>query len=408
MAIDRTSGYVSLTDLIPVQQIENSPSSSPDRNQPTSNWHICGGPQTGPEAKRSAVLHNLGEIRQHLMTLRAQNWSAEMLEAIFDAALLPILISAERAHNPENTAILIEDGHEDLNTIDTDQTRQALLKISGSYHYLAADMREVDGHKSIILFDSLPYHPGRSIYEQSELMHMVAPSLGCKDKMSVFCLGLQKSIYDCQIFALNTTTKLAKAPDYLDSLHQAHIREGSEGLAARTGASLIRKEADINVFGTLPTLPPAFLKHAHTRTVLNPAQLDQQVNKSGQSLQQRQQNKMVERTRIRHVNGKAELQWLNFSASIEDKRITYLERMMKYMEDAPPATVEQLATRFDFLSHNKAISSMSGIQPDKRTIGPAEHVSVRLIPAPARPATEHRDLLFSHMQVMLNQLHHND
>jgi hypothetical protein len=406
MPINRTEQYVSLASLL-----SNGSHSDDDElsnrghkpQRPTENWRLCGGPHDGIETKRTAVLHNLREVHQHLSDLRQQNWSPDMMEAVFDVALMPSMLKAEKAHNSENTAVIMDDG---LGTFDIDQTRQAIIKVPGMYHYLAADIREIDGQQSAILFDSLAHVPA---YDHPELLQDLSSSLSFADKIAIFCIGTQNSFYECQIFALSNTTKMAKSSDYMDTLHIAHVREGEEGLAALTGAVLANRQGRLSLFKNISSLPANLLKHAQSKYVLNQNNRNQWVNKSGQTLQERQASNTVKRSRIRMTEEKnPELQWINFSASIEDKRMIYLERTIKYMQSAPDEVVDDLATRFDYLCNSKPIQNLFGAQPERRQTGPADQVSLRLVPSHQELSMGSESQFLSDVHEMVGQFHRED
>ncbi|MDW6004665.1 YopJ family acetyltransferase [Vibrio mangrovi] len=380
---------------------ETSSSGAVKPNWPTENWMHCGGRGAGPEAIRHAVLHNMQEIHQHLSTLRQQNWSAGSMEAVFDTALLPTMIQAEKAHNPENTVIFHDDIFDELGEIDTEQTRQVLMQTPQMFHYVAADIREMNGRRSVIILDSLADNPRNSIYDNPEVKDSLMSSLFPEDKVAVLCMNMQKSFYECQIFALNATTKMAKHADFMDDLHQLNL-QGSDKLAERIGAGNVRALRRMVVLDAPQSLPAQFIKHAQTRSSLAQASLDIPVNKSGQTLQQRQDEKMVERTKIRTSEGQSQLQTLNFSASIEDKRLTYLERAIKYMETASASEVNALAERFNFLGKNKMIA---GLASQPRVVGPAEQMNQRLMQQSGRVADGEQNSLFNQIQATIERLH---
>ena len=305
-------------------------------------------PHTGIESKRSAVLSGLSEIHQHLTTLKQQNRSTNELEALYDDHLLNTIIKAENLRHPHAPLIYLEDGLAKIAELDFDLTPLALINLENIDHTVVADLRRVDGQKSVIIFDALHHQSDFVQYADDDLS-----SIPGDIKVSVFCLDQQKSSYGCKIFSLSIASKLADIPDFMHLLHRAHVQQDAMALAKCAGANKVHTTDNIDVYDFPSTVPPILLKHTQSRSSLTRAsveQLSQAINKQGQTLQQRQQHKLVRRTEIRAVKtARAMTHSITFSASIEDKRIVYVERARQYMQTAPASEVERLADQLSRL-----------------------------------------------------------
>ena len=328
--------------------------------------------QSGVEARRHIVMSHLAEISKHLRTLRGLNCSPESLESTYDEYLLPSLAKMERAKNPNNTVTVLQNDFDDLTDIDPTKTRQVLLTIPALAHVVAGDLRMVDGRLSVILFDSLGVMSNSPYSNPFAVEDMMMP-LPEDAKMSVVCLNLQKSSDGCKAFSLTMASKLAKSADYLDQLHQAHIRGGDDAFMIKAGTKRVSSTDGLNVYDRPGTVPALMLKHAQSRTSLagiSTAQQSQVINHKGQTLLQRQSEKLVNRATL-DQDGIA-IKNLCFSASIEDKRIDYIDRLTRYMQSAPAEDIDELAEAFDALIDERAMPSQAGLQLAERSTGPKE------------------------------------
>lgn len=337
---------------------------------PTENWQKCVSRREGIEIQRNNVQHNLREIHQHLTQLRRQNWSSDMLEAIFDFTLMPSMIKAEKKRNPKNTVVM-------TGNLEAQMPGQAILQVQGTFHYIAADIREINGCRSIVLFDSLA---DSALSQNSMLLGKLIAPFDRNDRISIYHTGQQKSFYDCLMFALSTSSKMSKSGDFLNTLHHAHFTKSTDEIGRMTGATLSKQCGPLSIFTEMNrSVPAVFLKHSQTVSVLNAKNSQQTVNASGQTFQQRFNHRTVERARISvDYYKKPGLQSLKFSTSIEDKRKVYLERVMAYIQNAPADDVTALAQRFNDLRKNKNIRILSSLQPLTRSTGPGDQMSLRL------------------------------
>nr|WP_298109738.1 YopJ family acetyltransferase [uncultured Pseudomonas sp.] len=346
----------------------------------------CSGRHMGIEPLRDTVLHNLGEIRDHLATLRQQNWSPSGTESSYDILLMPVFTKAERARNPNNTLTYLSRGFEALATHDSQLHRQVLLHIPNDPHMVAADVKLIDGKLSVIVADSLKHDSKFAAYDDKRKMRDMAKDLPTGSRIAVLCLDVQKASSGCRIMSLSAASKMAKEAGYFDRLHEANIREGADGIAKLIGAGKVAGTDRLDVFDVPQRIPTSLLKHIQARSSFRqwamnqpPEVLAAPVNSLGATLQQRMGQRFVQRAEIRQTEDfESFLHHLNFSASIEDKRITYLERAMAFIQQADAGDVREAAKIFEGMQQRQMLPSERGLELHHREVGPESEIAKRL------------------------------
>ncbi len=346
----------------------------------------CSGRHMGIEPLRDAVLHNLAEIRDHLATLRQQNWSPTGTESSYDILLMPVFTKAERARNPNNTVTYLSGGFEALATHDSQRHRQVLLHIPGNPHMVAADVKCIDGKLSVIVVDSLKHNSKFAAYGDKRDMTNMAKHLPSGSRIAVLCLDVQKASNGCRIMSLSAASKMTKEAGYFDRIHEANIREGADGIAKLIGAGKVGGVDGLDVFDVPRKLPSSLLKHMQAGSSFRQWAINQPsekltapVNARGATLQQRMEQRLVQRAEIRHTeNLEPFLHHLNFSASIEDKRITYLERAMAFIQQADADDVREAAKIFEGMQQRQMFPSERGLELHHREVGPESEIANRL------------------------------
>lgn len=346
----------------------------------------CSGRHMGIEPLRDTVLHNLGEIRDHLATLRQQNWSPSGTESSYDTLLMPVFTKAEQARNPNNTVTFLKCGFEALATHDPHLHRQVLLEIPYDPHMVAADVKFIDGKLSVIVADSLKHDSKFAAYDDKRKMRDMAKDLPSGSRIAVLCLDVQKASSGCRIMSLSAASKMAKAAGYFDRLHELNIREGANGIAEHIGTGRVTGVDRLDVFDVPRQVPSRLLKHMQARSSFKQWAMNRPstevaapVNKRGETLQQRMEQRFVHRAQIRETKDfKSFLHQLDFSASIEDKRITYLERAMAFIQQADAGDVREAAEIFEGMRQRQMLPSERGLELIHRIVGPESEIAKRL------------------------------
>lgn len=346
----------------------------------------CSGRHMGVEPLRDAVLHNLAEIRDHLATLRQQNWSPGGTESSYDILLMPVFTKAERARNPNNTVTYLSGGFQALATHDSQLHRQVLLHIPNDPHMVAADVKCIDGKLSVIVADSLKHDAKFAPYDDKRKMRDMAKHLPPGSRVAVLCLDVQKASSGCRIMSLSAASKMAKEAGYFDRLHDANMGEGANGIAELIGARRVTGADRLDVFDVPRQVPSSLLRHMQARSSFkqwamnrSPAEIAAPVNKRGETLQQRMEQRLVHRAQIRQTKDfESFLHPLDFSASIEDKRITYLERAMAFIQQADADDIREAAKIFEGMQQHQMLPSERGLELHHREVGPEPEIAKRI------------------------------
>jgi hypothetical protein len=330
----------------------------------------------GIEVKRQAVLSNLRDIRDHLIWLRMNNWSTSDMEAIFDHMLLPLATKAERQRNPNNQVISTMNGFENIQKyLDTPKTT-LITNVPGQNHFVAVDIRNYDNKSSVLVLDSV--HAG--YYDRADL-ESITRNMPPSTKVSIICMETQNSSYGCRIFSLSAASKISKSEDYMNALHNAHLSSQNDSLGQILHSRKFQRRGKVDVYQHPGSIPASFLKHAQSRRCLRseyPQQKEELVNKKGQTLSERQEDKLVRRGKLSIAE---DFKWQTngyiFSASIEDKRLKYIDNCISYMDNADAKTVEKMTDIFAAIVEESGMPSQVGPQLDQRSLGPYDEMQSR-------------------------------
>ncbi len=329
---------------------------------------------------RTDALARLGQIRDRFVALLQANWSPGKMDKVFDAAMMPTLVAAENARHPDLKLTLIDD-HAQLKAwfrADGEEgaRRRALFSLPGfEEHFVVADARRKDGRSSVLVADSLD--PNADVVQTYEASVLTALRrlLPARATLSMLALGAQQSDMGCRIFSLSFASKLAADKTEIDKLHDqnlpgAALQMGTFPTWSRGGSRQAR------LFEGVGLMPQPFMKHAQSRSAIQQWQAehpsvapDAPVNKKGHTLMSRHEERRVERHPPSDAtkDGKP-MKPLNFSASIEQKRITYMNRAMEYLRTAPESECQGLLDRLEASGIDE--SGMARLDLEKRFWGP--------------------------------------
>ncbi|MBU3056992.1 YopJ family acetyltransferase [Pseudomonas indica] len=341
----------------------------------------CSGNGIGVEMQRDALLNSLGEIREHFGTLRSQNWSPDQQEFDFDRAMLPLLIRAE--NNRHGNAPITYTTANSIASLASPESKQVLFNVPLTQHMVAADIRMVNGNLSAIVIEPL-YQS--STLRNERVIDMLESGLPPNARVSVLAMDAQKSVSGCRIFALSAAHKLAKDPEWCSTLHMANMTS-PQAFAQASGAELEQVHSKITLFNARQSASIQLMKHAQARSSLvhwaadkgGDAALAQPVNKRGLSLQERFDEHTTSRYTIKEArDGTESLHKLNMSASIEDKRLQYIDRAMAYLATAPKQVIRETAAQFDRDIDGILMPSQKGLKLNARAVGPYDSIAPRL------------------------------
>ena len=331
---------------------------------------------------RTEALSRLSQIRDRFAALLQGNWSPGKMDKAFDAAMMPTLVAAENARHPDLQLTLLDD-HAQLKAwfrADSDEgaKRRALFCLPGfEEHFVVAEARRKDGRTSVLVADSLdPNNPDVVRTYDASVLTALRRLLPVRATLAMLALGAQQSDTGCRIFSLSFASKLAADKEEIDKLHDqnqpgASLQIGTFPALPRAGTRQAR------LFEGASLIPQPFMKHAQSSAAIKHWQAehpsiapDAPVNAKGQTLLSRHETRRVERhPPIGAVKDGKPMKPLNFSASIEQKRITYMDRALDHLRTAPESECQALLDR---LEANGITDAGTGeLELDKRFWGPA-------------------------------------
>lgn len=306
--------------------------------------------------RRNGVIRDVGELMRHFVALQASNEAPSTQDTRYDQLLYQSMINAENQRNPGFNLAYLDGGMPSISGLDFANVEQALIRLSApSDHLVCANIRDFDGQKSIILFDSLTEH-GAMGYAEEDFQQ----TLPRDAKVAIFCMDQQKSPSGCHIFALSNASKLADMSRSMDRLHQVNIRGKSELVQTMTGAQCCERVKNTDLYDLPTKITPKMMKHVNALSTLKKLaaeSLQQVVNKKGQTLPERMRDHLVERESLKYDGENFVHKMTLYSASIEDKRICYLGRAMDYLSTAPAEEIERLASGFRQLREDSPSTS---------------------------------------------------
>ena len=336
---------------------------------------------------REELQTNLIKIKKHFETLREKKWSPDNREFYCDVALLPIAVKAENAREPGLNLHDFDSFHSFAEAVKSGklQNGRAIFQLqSNNGHAVAADIRTIDDKISILVLDpvNLVLDPLKiddeeareKRYSKTHVSAML-DALPENAKLTVLSVDVQKADSGCRIFALSAASKLAKNSEFFDGIHESHANDKTQVFKKINksdiqnrlrNAQLSDDPIDVYVSPTRPNfrfinahrlVPASFQKHTQSKSSLK-AWADEdklaqtKVNKKDETLLSRFNRRIVTRYKRDFLTNErgAFLQWngmkqLNFSASIEEKRLTYLERAITYLDNAPQEEISDFLHR---------------------------------------------------------------
>jgi hypothetical protein len=317
---------------------------------------------------RTDALARLSQIRDRFVALLQGNWSPGKMDKAFDAAMMPTLVAAENARHPDLKLTLIDD-HAQLKAwfrADADEgtRRRALFSLPGfEDHFVVADARRKDGRSSVLVADSLDPNADVVLTYETSVLTALRRLLPARVTLSMLALGAQQSDMGCRIFSLSFASKLADDKDEIEKLHDqnlpgAALQVGTFPAWSRGGSRQSRLFEGVG----LTAIQQWQSEHPSVA-------LEAPVNKKGQTLMSRHEERRVERHPPDGAtkDGKP-MKPLNFSASIEQKRITYMDRALDYLRTAPESECQGLLDRLE--ASGITDSGTAQLDLEKRFWGP--------------------------------------
>ena len=378
----RANVLPSLGDGVLQPRAQGAETSAVSRARGTLPSAVSAAPAHDGSPVRTDALARLSQIRDRFVALLQGNWSPGKMDKAFDAAMMPTLVAAENARHPDLKLTLIDD-HAQLKAwlrADGEEgtRRRALFSLPGfEDHFVVADARRKDGRSSVLVADSLDPNADDVVHTyEASVLTALRRLLPARVTLSMLALGAQQSDMGCRIFSLSFASKLAADKTEIDKLHDqnlpgAALQMGTFPAWSRGGSRQAR------LFEGVGLMPQPFMKHAQSRSAIrqwhseHPSVApDAPVNKKGQTLMSRHEERRVERHPPDGAtkDGKP-MKPLNFSASIEQKRITYMDRALDYLRMAPESECQSLIDRLE--ASGITDSGMAQLDLDKRFWGPA-------------------------------------
>lgn len=281
------------------------------------------------------------------------------------------------------------------------QNGRAIFQLLGDNgHAVVADIRTIDDKISILILDTLGIKDALTRYD-SKFVSAMFGELPENVKLAVLAVDALKARNGCRIFALSAASKLAKESELFDEIHEANASDQVQVLK-QINKNEIESRLSNTQLGNAPVdvydnticqnfrilnahrlVPSSFQKHTQSKTSLK-AWADEdklvqiKVNKQGETLLSRFGRHIVERHKRDHYEENGKIQWselkpIRFSASIEEKRLTYLDRAIKYLDSASKEEIYDLLFRFYKVQAEYGLSDLSEEDESKITsleVGP--------------------------------------
>lgn len=316
---------------------------------------------------REELQLKLNKFKKHFEALKKHNYSPDSREFYCDVALLPIAVKAENARKPGlnlHNFDSFEAFTGALKRGDLQNGRAILPVFDESPHVVAADVRTIDGKISILVLESLTLKRDNilSSYIRSSAPRMSA-ELPENAELSILSIDAQKAANGCRMFALSAASTLAKEFQFLDAFHEDNLSGQLD--AFHISESEIKKRLkdtpldktsypNVRVIDAHRLVPASFLKHIQSMSSLkawnDEDKLTQTtVNKDSEALLFRFNRHSVERYKKEGSDSEEEggLKKIRFSASIEEKRLTYLDHAIAYLDNASQEEVSDFLRALD-------------------------------------------------------------
>ena len=314
---------------------------------------------------REELQRNLAKVKKHFETLKAANWSPDRRELYCDVALLPIAVKAENAREPRLNLHNFDSFHSFAGALKRGrlQNGRVIFPLLGEeVHAAAADIRMIDDKISILVLEPIGIDELFDKYCESHISAMFK-ALPENAKLAVLSVDAQRAANGCRIFALSAASKLAKESEFFDEIHKANASDQVQALKqinkaeienrlsnAQLGDNLVDVHEDtrfpnFRILNAHRLVSASFQKHTQSKNSLK-AWADEDklaqimVNKKGETLLSRFDKHIVERYKRKQYEESGKIQWSerrskSFSASIEEKRLTYLDRAIAYLDNVP-------------------------------------------------------------------------
>ena len=380
------------------------------------------------QEKRQQLHSKLAEIQGHFSALEQHNTSPDHHDLHFDRAVLPILSAAENARTPGLNLKSFETFPSFLEAIQSGALTdgRALFPLPGhTLHIVAVDIKTINGQLSLLVIEPVTVtsksnnravEPGPAANGTNNLLDLyrfpIAPLLNNElpgnAKAAVLSLDLQKSPGDCAIFGLSAASKMADEESLFKDLHAKNLAgtlaslappkpeassETDEIVPADTAENdvVLFAHRRVSVLDARQLLPASFQKHIQSESSAKhwaaapDNSLEQQVNKQGDTLSSRREKYLVQRHALiedAHPLAKNKQKPITFNASIEQKRLVYLQRAIDHLESAPDSAVVAWTSHFDSVMKNKKMPAQVGLDLDHRKIGPKRKQEQQTTPTP--------------------------
>lgn len=321
------------------------------------------GPSITSPSRRQAI-DLMTQVKARFEALLRLNWAPDQVDKAFDIAVMPVVVAAENARNPDLRLTFLESPDELKDWLALEapggERRRAVFNLPGfEEHSMVADVRRVDGRTSVLLVEPLdPNNDLATKYDTAVLPAFRSLNLlPRRAVLSALALGTQKSDTGCRIFALSFASKLAGLKAEVDLIHEQN--QAGAPLSTSIGFPLQKWAGtrDRRMFSGTALMPQPFMKHAQSSDTLKDwhaahpkVPLDNPVNHKGQTLLGRQEKHAVTRLPVNRGEQQGNAQPrktgpMTYSRSIEEKRVTYMDRAIEYLRHAPESECQDFLGR---------------------------------------------------------------
>lgn len=318
------------------------------------------------------------------------------------------------------------------------QNGRALFRLPGNEaHLLAADIKTIDGKTSVLVLEpvSVKKNDGFMLIYSDFVTWEMSDRLPQNANLTVLSIDAQKSTHECRIYALSSASKMAKESKFFEAIHKDNLsgqlgvvaekneetfkarnennsvsfdtirivkesaspsnqeiesnEQTDRSLSTETALNNVRREPELliaypkaRVVDAHSLMPASFQKHTQAMSALkelDDEKLTKTVNKQDDTLLSRFDKHAVERFKKNEDDEEGgsqqgKLQRLRFNASIEEKRLTYLDRAIAYLKDVPEEEIPDLWNHFKKPMEKNKFLSETGAFSQGREIGPKREV----------------------------------
>lgn len=232
------------------------------------------GPSITSPSRRQAI-DLMTQVKARFEALLRLNWAPDQVDKAFDIAVMPVVVAAENARNPDLRLTFLESPDELKDWLALEapggERRRAVFNLPGfEEHSMVADVRRVDGRTSVLLVEPLdPNNDLATKYDTAVLPAFRSLNLlPRRAVLSALALGTQKSDTGCRIFALSFASKLAGLKAEVDLIHEQN--QAGAPLSTSIGFPLQKWAGtrDRRMFSGTALMPQPFMKHAQSSDTL--------------------------------------------------------------------------------------------------------------------------------------------